>query len=129
MTSPIGDLAVRTSAFAEVLDELGVARGSRVFMLLGRVPELYIAVLGTLKHGSVACTLFSAFGPEPIRQRMSIGEGEVLVTTHALYRRKVAPIRDSLTALRHVLLVGAHEEAFDGTVRTRRADGRHARPP
>ena len=110
-----GDLAVRTSAFAEVLDELGVACGSRVFTLLGRVPELYIAVLGALKHGSVACPLFSAFGPEPIRQRMSIGEGEVLVTTHALYRRKILPIRDSLTSLRHVLLVGAHEEVFDGT--------------
>ena len=110
-----GDLALRTSEFAEVLDELGVACGSRVFTLLGRVPELYIAVLGALKHGSVACPLFSAFGPEPIRQRMSIGEGEVLVTTHALYRRKVLPIRDSLTSLRHVLLVGAHDEVFDGT--------------
>ena len=110
-----GDLAVRTSAFAEVLDEFGVACGSRVFTLLGRVPELYIAVLGALKHGSVACPLFSAFGPEPIRQRMSIGEAEVLITTHALYRRKVLPIRDSLTSLRHVLLVGAHEEVFDGT--------------
>jgi acetyl-CoA synthetase len=110
-----GALSERTSAFAEVLDELAVARGGRVFLLLGRVPELYVAVLGTLKHGSVACTLFSAFGPEPIRQRMTIGEGEVMVTTHALYRRKVAPIRDSLPALRHVLLVGAGDQRFEGT--------------
>ncbi len=91
-----GELANRTSTFAEVLDDLSVARGSRVFMLLGRVPELYVAVLGTLKHGSVACALFSAFGPEPIRQRMEIGQGEVLVTTHSLYRRKIASIRDAL---------------------------------
>jgi acetyl-CoA synthetase len=108
------DLSRRTSMFAEVLDNLDVVPGSHVFMLLGRVPELYVAVLGTLKHGSVACTLFSAFGPEPIRQRMAIGEGAVLVTTRSLYRRKVASIRDSLPALRHVLLVGPGEE-FDGT--------------
>jgi acetyl-CoA synthetase len=104
-----GDLAARTSAFAEVLDELGVQRGGRVFVLLGRVVELYVAVLGTLKHGSVACTLFSAFGPEPIRQRMAIGEAEVLVTTESLYRRKVAPVRTELPSLRHVLLTGRGE--------------------
>jgi len=44
-------------------------------VLLGRVPELHVAVLGTLKHRAVACTLFSAFGPEPIRQRLAIGDG------------------------------------------------------
>ena len=38
----------------------------------------------------VLCPLFSAFGPEPIRQRLDRGDGRVLVTTPALYRRKVA---------------------------------------
>jgi acetyl-CoA synthetase len=112
-----GELSRRASAFAEVLDALGVARGGRVFVLLGRVVELYVAVLGTLKQGSVACTLFSAFGPEPIRQRMAIGAGEVLVTTEALYRRKVAPVRDRLPTLRHVLLVGPGGDAPEGTER------------
>jgi acyl-coenzyme A synthetase/AMP-(fatty) acid ligase len=35
-----------------------------------------------------------------------IGEARVLVTTEALYRRKVAPVRDALPALTHILLVG-----------------------
>jgi acetyl-CoA synthetase len=111
-----GELRERTSSFAEVLDALGVAPGGRVFVLLGRVVGLYVAVLGTLKHGSVACTLFSAFGPEPIRQRMAIGEGDVLVTTDALYARKIVPVRDRLPTLRHVLLVGSGD-APDGTLR------------
>ena len=85
-----------------MLDTLGVERGERVFTLTGRVPELYTAVLGTLRHGSVACTLFSAFGPEPIRQRLELGDARVLVTTSALYRRKIAPIRAELPGLRHV---------------------------
>jgi acetyl-CoA synthetase len=83
-----------------------VGKGDRVFALLGRVPELYVAALGTLKNGSVFCPLFSAFGPEPIRARLEIGAGKVLVTTEPFYRRKVQPIRASLPALEHVLLAG-----------------------
>jgi acetyl-CoA synthetase len=77
-----------------------------VFTLLGRVPDLHVAVLGALKFAAVASPLFSAFGPEPIRERLTIGDGRVLVTTRALYDRKVAPVRDRLPGLRHVVLVG-----------------------
>jgi acetyl-CoA synthetase len=100
------ELAAETSRFAQVLDVLGVKPGERVFSLMGRLPELYVALLGTLKHRSVFCPLFSAFGPEPVRQRLERGDGAVLVTTPQLYRRKVAPIRAELPGLRHVLLVG-----------------------
>jgi acetyl-CoA synthetase len=101
-----GELAAESSRFANVLAGLGVARGERVFALAGRIPELYVAALGTLKHGSVFCPLFSAFGPEPIRQRLTLGDARVLVTTRALYERKVAALRDSLPGLAHVILVG-----------------------
>ncbi|MGZ8762642.1 MAG: acetate--CoA ligase [Acidimicrobiia bacterium] len=105
-----GDLREATNRFANVLEELGVEAGERVFTLSGRVPELPVAVLGALKRGAVACPLFSAFGPEPIRQRLDRGGGRVLVTTEALYHRKVARIRDALPQLDHVLLVGAEGE-------------------
>jgi len=109
------ELRELTSRFANVLAGLGVTTGERVFLLLSRRPELHVAVLGTLKHRAVASTLFSAFGPEPIRQRIAIGDGRVLVTTRALYERKVAPIRSQLPGLRHVLIVG-DGPAPDGTV-------------
>jgi acetyl-CoA synthetase len=98
-------LATLSNRFANVLGTLGVKRGERVFSLLGRVPELYITVLGTLKCGCVYCPLFSAFGPEPVKSRMEIGDAKVLVTTSALYRRKVAGIRQQLPNLEHVLLI------------------------
>ena len=106
-----------SNRFANVLKGLGVARGERVFVLAGRIPELYFAALGTLKHGAVFCPLFSAFGPEPISARMTIGDARVLVTTEALYWRKVAAIRDSLPGLKHVLIVGqsARPSAIPGT--------------
>jgi acetyl-CoA synthetase len=99
------DLLDLTNRFANVLRGLGIGPGDRVFSLAGRIPELYVAALGTLKNGSVFCPLFSAFGPEPIHQRLSLGGGRVLVTTERLYRRKVAALRESLPELAHVLLV------------------------
>ncbi|MBI3303082.1 MAG: acetate--CoA ligase [Deltaproteobacteria bacterium] len=105
-----GDLYTLTNRFANVLKSLDVGKGDRVFLLAGRIPELYISALGTLKNDSVFCPLFSAFGPEPIRQRLSIGDGKVLVTTASLYKRKVADLRASLPNLQHVLLIGAPEE-------------------
>ena len=56
-------LRAQSNRFANVLAQHGIAKGDRVFALLGRCPELYVAALGTLKHGSVFSPLFSAFGP------------------------------------------------------------------
>ncbi len=98
------DLAAQTSRFANVLAQFGVGKGERVYSLLGRSPELYIAALGTLKNGSVFSPLFSAFGPEPIKARMSIGGAKVLITSEAFYLRKVEPWRKELDSLALVLL-------------------------
>jgi acetyl-CoA synthetase len=104
-TVTFADLARSTNRFANALHALGLRRGDRVFTLLGRVPELHMAVLGTLKFGGVASPLFSAFGPAPIAQRVDLGGARVLVTSAALYRRKVAPIRADVPGLEHVLVV------------------------
>ena len=103
-------LAQQTNRLANVLRALGVGRKDRLFVLAGRVPELYVTVLGALKNGTVVCPLFSAFGPEPIRTRLALGEGKILVTTEALYRRKVAGIAGDLPKLERVLLVGENGE-------------------
>jgi len=107
------DLSDRTSQFANALASIGIGKGDRVFALTARLPELYVAALGTLKNRSVFCPLFSAFGPEPIRARIGKGSGRVLVTTEALYRKKVAAIRASLPTLEHVLIVDAEDDGPD----------------
>ena len=101
-------LAGQISRFASVLRRLGLERHDRVFSLLGRVPEQYVAAFGALKNGNVFCPLYAAFGPEPVRQRLAIGSGRVLVTTRALYLEHVAPVRLRLPELVLVLLIDAH---------------------
>jgi acetyl-CoA synthetase len=106
------ELSRLTNRFANVLRNLGVGKGDRVFVLTGRIPELYIAALGTLKNGSVFCPLFSAFGPEPIEQRLAIGEGKVLVTTELLYgRRKINELRAALQHLKEIVVIGSGDKA------------------
>lgn len=104
-TLSFADLASSSNRFANVLADLGVGAADTVFALSGRNPLLYAAAVGTWKQRAVFCALFAAFGPEPIAARMTIGKARVLVTTAALYRRKILPIRDRLNDLQHVLLI------------------------
>jgi len=46
-------LAHRTNQFANLLAELGIRRGDRVFLLLDQVLERCVAALGTLRYGAV----------------------------------------------------------------------------
>jgi acetyl-CoA synthetase len=108
-------LGAAANQFANLLAQGGVIKGARVFTLLGRVPELYVAALGALKNGCVFSPLFSAFGPEPIKARMTIGEAAVLVTSEAFYRRKIEPWRKELASLKHIFLTDCSGGLPEGT--------------
>jgi acetyl-CoA synthetase len=103
------ELSRGSSRFANVLHHLGIKKGERVFALMGRIPELYLTALGTLKNTSVFCPLFSQFGPEPIYQRLVRGDAKLLVTTTAQYQSKIAGMWERMPALEWVLLVDAPE--------------------
>ncbi|WP_204807425.1 acetate--CoA ligase [Mycobacterium riyadhense] len=98
--------------FSGALRTLGITKGNRVFTIMGRIPELYISMLGALRNGSIVSPLFSAFGPEPIATRVNIGQADVLVTTRDIYQRKIAKIRNRLTSVRHIVIVD--EDNADG---------------
>ena len=107
------DLSQLSNKFANVLTLLGLTKGEKLFTLLGRVPELYIAALATLKKGAVFCPLFSVFGPEPVYQRLFKGEAMVLVTTLDQYTRKIKPQVHRLPKLRKVLIIDAEANISD----------------
>ncbi len=110
------ELGRLTRQFTNVLRGLGIGKGDKVFVIMGRVPELYISMLGALRNGSVVSPLFSAFGPEPIETRVNIGTADVLVTTAPIYKRKIAKIRDQMPSVKHVLIVaGPDAEEIEGT--------------
>jgi acetyl-CoA synthetase len=100
----------QSNRFANVLMGLGVGKQDRVFALAGRIPALYLAALGTFKNTSVFCPLFSAFGPEPVKQRLQRGNAKVLLTTERLYRRTIEGLRASLPELKHIFVTDAEKD-------------------
>ena len=98
------DLQRQTNKFANALRSLDIAKGDRVYCLLGRVPELYIAALGALKAGAVFCPLFRRSD----RAHQSPHEhrrGEAARHDRAFLPPQNCPWRNELGSLRHVILI------------------------
>jgi len=113
-TYTFAQLKEQTDKFANVVRGLGIEHGDRVFVFMDRVPELYFAFFGILKAGGVVGPLFSAFGPDPVRDRLENSGAVALVTEPAL-RRKISGILGDCPALKHVIVVNK--------------DGRDTEPP
>ncbi|HDR4462321.1 TPA: acetate--CoA ligase [Bacillus cereus] len=90
-----------------------VEKGDRVFIFMPRSPELYFALLGTVKLGAIVGPLFEAFMEGAVRDRLEDSEAKVLITTPELLER--VPLND-LPALKTVFLVGDNVEEGGKTV-------------
>lgn len=102
-------LKAQSNRIANILKDLGIGKADTVCALTGRIPELYFTALGVLKNTSIFCPLFSAFGPEPIFQRLIRGDAKILLTTEHYYQQKVHQLMDELPKLQYVLLVDAED--------------------
>ena len=98
-----------SNQFGNVLKKLKIQPGERVFIFLPRVPELYLAFLGILKIGVVAGTLFSAFGPQALLDRLENSDAKILVTNKELLLR-VKKVWPQLPHLKKILLIDSDRE-------------------
>jgi acetyl-CoA synthetase len=98
------DLARRSNRVANVLDDL-VDPGDRVFSYMPRLPEHYLALLGTLKTGAVWGSVNERFGPEGIAYRLDDCDAKVVFTT-ADNRDTVERALADVPSVDHVIVVG-----------------------
>lgn len=108
-----GELSRLSNRFANVLHDLGINKGDRVFVFMPRTPELYVSVLGILKNGAIVGPLFEAFMEAAVRDRLENSEAVAIVTTPTLLPR--VPVKN-LPHLKHVILVGEGNELTEGQV-------------
>ena len=104
--------------FQEIFDEsnkvgnalksLGVLKGDRVFIFLPRVAELYTSTIAIAKIGAIAGPLFSAFGPDALRDRLIDSGAKVIITNKAL-KPKLDAISDQLTDLEYIIVTDADD--------------------
>ncbi|MGE0715890.1 MAG: acyl-CoA synthetase [Alphaproteobacteria bacterium] len=115
------DVAALSNRLANAFAGLGLVRGDRVGILLSQSPETAVAHVAAYKAGLVAVPLFTLFGPEALEYRLR-DSGARLLVTDIENAAKVAPLRDRLPALAHVVttdsgdfarLVERASDAFD----------------
>jgi acetyl-CoA synthetase len=103
-TLTFGELAARSSRFANVLEDLGVGRGDRVFSYMSRIPEHYVALVGTLKRGAVWGSVNERFGPDGIAYRLDDCDASTVVTTSD-NRETVGRALEDVPSVEHVITV------------------------
>ncbi len=110
-----GDMAELSSRFASGLEKLGAVKGDRIFVFLDRTSELYISVLGITKMGGIAGPLFSALGPDAMKDRALDCGARFIVTSPYLYKR-LEPILDDLVDVERFIIVGDNEGLGERTM-------------
>jgi acetyl-CoA synthetase len=99
------DLKVQSNRFANVLKGLGVGKGTRVFVMLPRIPQWYVVMLGLMKVGAVPMPATTLCTPGDIEYRVNEAEA-VLAITDMENSDKVAETAGNCPTLEHLLLVG-----------------------
>lgn len=97
-------IAELSNRFANILKDMGIKKGDRIFIFLPRVPELYYCFLGILKTGAVTGTMFQAFGPEGLLDRLENSGARFLITNLELSERLKVILRQ-LPKLEKVILI------------------------
>ena len=98
------DIYEESNRMANALRELGVKKGDRVFVFLPRVPELYTTTVAIAKLGAIAGPLFSAFGPDALRDRLQ-DSGAIVVVTNPDLKPKLDGIMHDLPDLQYTIVV------------------------
>ncbi len=106
------DFKEHSDRFGAVMKGLGIERGDRVFIFMDRLPELYFAAMGILKAGGVIAPLFSAFGPEPVKDRIEDAEGRFVITSPDL-KAKIKDIFKDLPSVEKIIIVNKDGRSSD----------------
>ncbi|MFC3478223.1 acyl-CoA synthetase [Halobacterium litoreum] len=109
------ELADQTSQFANVLESLGVQRGERVFSYMPRIPEHFVALVGTLKRGATWGSINERFGPDGIAYRLDDCDATTVVTTSE-NRDTIERALDDVPSVEHVVVVDRGDGIRDGDV-------------
>ena len=94
------DLKVQSNRCANVLRGLGLAKGDRVLIMLPRIPEWYIAMLGMIKLGVVPMPTTTLCTPRDVEYRLN-GAEAAMVITDAENAPKIDEVAANCPSLKH----------------------------
>ncbi|MEP6513279.1 MAG: acetate--CoA ligase [Parafilimonas sp.] len=80
------ELHFKVCQFANVLYNNGVAKGDRVCIYMGMIPELAIAVLACARIGAIHSVIFGGFSAQSIADRLQDAQAEYIITCDGAFR-------------------------------------------
>ena len=84
-----------TNKFANVLRGMGVKKGDRVTIYMGRIPELVIAMLACAKIGAIHSVIYGGFSEQAIADRIEDAQSRIMVTCDGAWLRgNIVPLKD-----------------------------------
>lgn len=91
-----------TNKFANVLRGMGVKKGDRVTIYMGRVPELMIAMLACAKIGAIHSVVYGGFSEQALADRIEDAQSRVLVTCDGAWLRgDIVPLKNTVDEAVH----------------------------
>lgn len=110
-----GDLSRQSNRVANALREQGVARGDRVLVIAGKVPEWHVILIGLLKLGAVAIPCAEQLRAKDLRYRADHSGATAVISSPAC-TAEIDAFRDEAETLEHFILLdtGANAEPQDG---------------
>jgi acetyl-CoA synthetase len=96
-----------TNKFANVLKSMGVKKGDRVTIYMGRIPELVIAMLACAKVGAMHSVVYGGFSEQALADRIEDAQSRVLITCDGAWLRgSIVKLKDMADeAVKHMPVV------------------------
>ncbi len=102
-----------TNKFANVLKSMGVKKGDRVTIYMGRIPEIMIAMLACAKIGAIHSVIYGGFSEQALADRIEDAKSRVLITCDGAWLRgKIVNLKEVANAaidrspvIEHVVVV------------------------
>ncbi len=84
-----------TCKFANVLKSMGIKKGDRVTIYMGRIPELMIAMLACARVGAIHSVVYGGFSVEALHERLEDSQSKVLIVADGSFQRgKIVPLKE-----------------------------------
>ena len=84
-----------TCKFANILKSMGIEKGDRVTIYMGRIPEIIVAMLACARVGAIHSVVYGGFSVEALHERIEDSKSKVLIVADGAYQRgKIVPLKD-----------------------------------
>jgi len=73
--------------FANIIKSMGVKKGDKVTIYMGRVPEIVIAMLACARIGAVHSVVYGGFSVEALTERIEDSQSKLLIVSDGAYQK------------------------------------------